>query len=285
MRLLKKRGKQLIKRKVDNLSEEYNIAYDFAVKSYKRFSEIIKSIVLFGSAAKMEMQKGSDIDIIIIVDDCTIVWDQTLIAWYRTELGKIIAGQKYADRLHINTVTLSVFWDEVRNGEPVMINVIRYGQPLVDYAGFFEPLKVLLARGKIRPSVEATYNTLRRAPIHIARARLNVLEAIESLYWALVDSSHSALMAAKQAPPSPEHIAELLNEVFVRQRKLDRKFVEYYNEVYNLFHNISHGNVKMISGREVDDHIEKVVEFEKVMRNLTVDLVKEERMIKLEIKK
>src|SRR3990167_11039506 len=149
MRLLKKRGKQLIKRKVDSLSEEYNIAYDFAVKAYKRFSEIIKSVVLFGSAAKREMQKGSDIDVIIIIDDCTIVWDQTLIAWYRQELTKIVAAQKYRERLHINTVQMTIFWEQVRNGSPLIINVIRYGQPLIDYGGFFEPLKVLLARGKI----------------------------------------------------------------------------------------------------------------------------------------
>ena len=285
MGLLKKRGHKIKKEINSGLSDEYNIAYDFAAKVYKRFNEVIKSVVLFGSTAKNEMQRGSDIDIIVIVDDCTIAWDQALIAWYRTELSKIIATQKYYDRLHINTVTLSVFWEEVRNGEPLIINVIRYGQPLIDYGGFFEPLKVLLAKGKIRPSVEATFNALRRAPIHIARARINVLGAIESLYWAMVDSSHAALMAAKEAPPSPEHVAELLDEVFVRQRKLDKRYVDYYKDIYNLYHNVSHGNVKSITGKEVDDHIERVIDFEKEMRNLTVDLVKEEKMIKLEMKK
>lgn len=284
MKLLKKRGKE-IKKGMKNPSDEYNIASDFAIKVYKRFNEVIKSVVLFGSAAKNEMQKGSDIDIIVIVDDCTIAWDQTLISWYRQELSKLVAGQKYANRLHINTVTLSVFWEEVRSGEPLIINVIRYGQALVDFGGFFEPLKVLLAKGKIRPSVEATYNALRRAPIHIARARINVLGAIESLYWAMVDSSHAALMAAKQAPPSPEQIYDYLVDVFVKNRKLDKKYADYYREVYSLYHNIAHGNIKFISGKEVDDHIEKVIDFEKELRNLTVDIVKEEKMIKLELKK
>ncbi|MBS3149164.1 nucleotidyltransferase domain-containing protein [Candidatus Woesearchaeota archaeon] len=284
MKLLRKRGKE-VKKEKNNLSEEYSIAYDFAVKVYKRFNEVIKSVILFGSAAKNEMQRGSDIDIIVIVDDCSIAWDQTLISWYRQELSKLVSGQKYRDRLHINTVTLSVFWEEVRNGEPLIINVIRYGQALVDFGGFFEPIKVLLAKGKIRPSVEATYNALRRAPIHIARARANVLGAIESLYWAMVDSSHAALMAAKQAPPSPEHIYEYLNDVFVKNRKLDRKYADYYREVYTIYHDIAHGNVNMITGKEVDDHIEKVIDFERVMRSLTIDIVKEEKMIKLELKK
>lgn len=284
MKVFRKRGK-LLKKEKNNLSDEYDIAYDFAIKVYKRFNEVIKSVILFGSAAKNEMQKGSDIDIIVIVDDCTIAWDQTLISWYRQELSKIVAGQKYANRLHINTVTLSVFWEEVRNGEPLIINVIRYGQALVDFGGFFDPLKVLLAKGKIRPSVEATYNALRRAPIHIARARVNILGAIESLYWAMVDSSHAALMAAKQAPPSPEHIYDYLTDVFVRKKKLDKKYADYYREVHNLYHNIAHGNIKFITGKEVDDHIEKVIDFEKELRNLTVNIVKEEKMIKLELKK
>jgi len=35
-------------------------------------------------------------------------------------------------------------------GEPVVMNIIRYGEPLVDFGGFFTPLKVLLQKGKIR---------------------------------------------------------------------------------------------------------------------------------------
>ncbi|MBS3146294.1 nucleotidyltransferase domain-containing protein [Candidatus Woesearchaeota archaeon] len=285
MAFLKKRVKEFKAVKKEGLSDEYNVAYDFAIKVYRRFNDVIKSIVLFGSAAKNEMKKGSDIDLIIIIDDCTIVWDQTLIAWYRQELTKIVAAQKYRERLHINTVQMTIFWEQVRNGSPLIINVIRYGQPLIDYGGFFEPLKVLLARGKIRPSVEATYQSLRTAPMHIARAKLNVLGAIENLYWSMVDSSHAALMALKQVPPSPEHISEMLIEVFVKQRKLDKKYVEYYNQVYNLYHNINRGNINSISGKEVDEHIDKAIEFERVLRNLTIDAVKQEKIVKIEIKK
>ena len=121
--------------------------------------------------------------------------------------------------------------------------------------------------------------------MHIARAKLNVLGAIENLYWSMVDSSHAALMALKQVPPSPEHISEMLIEVFVKQRKLDKKYVEYYNQVYNLYHNINRGNINSISGKEVDEHIDKAIEFERVLRNLTIDAVKQEKIVKIEIKK
>ena len=266
-------------------SSNYDIAYDFATKAYQKFREIIKSIVLFGSVSKNEAVEGSDIDLIIIVDDASIAWDQELIAWYREELGKLIASQNYKKEIHINTVTLSTFWDEVMSGLPVVINIIRYGQPLIDFGGFFEPLKVLLAQGKIRPTPEAIFTTLRRAPEHISRAILGILSSIENLYWAMVDSAHSALMAANQVPPSPEHISEMLEEVFVKTKRLDKKYLEYYNEVYTLTKNILHNNIKEVKGEEIDKHIKKVIEFEEVTRRITTKVIENEKIIRVEEKK
>src|SRR3989344_6366388 len=37
---------------VISLEKDYSIAYDFATSAYKKFQQIIKSIVLFGSVAK-----------------------------------------------------------------------------------------------------------------------------------------------------------------------------------------------------------------------------------------
>src|SRR3989339_304966 len=63
-----------------NLATEHDIAMDFAVKVYKKYDKMIKSVVLFGSTVKQDMQAGSDIYIIIILDDVTIAWDQELIS-------------------------------------------------------------------------------------------------------------------------------------------------------------------------------------------------------------
>ena len=264
------------------LAKDQDIAYDFSLKVYKRFKDIIKSIVLFGGVAKERLKKRSDIDLVIIIDDCTVQWDQELIAWYREELGKLINEQSYKDKLHINTVTLSVFWEEVRAGEPITINVLRYGRALIDFGGFFEPLKVLLAKGKIRPTPEAIFVTLKRAPMHVMKTRLNILNAVEGLYWGMVDSAHAALMAAGQLPPSPEHVADLLNFVFVKEKRLDKKYVQWYEEVRKLAHEITHGNIKGIDGKDVDDHIDKCNNFIKKMTDIVHNLIEHEKIIKIE---
>ncbi len=232
-------------------SKEYDIAYDFSIRVYKHMREIIKSIILFGSTAKGTSKDKSDIDIIIVVDDCTVLWDQELIAWYRQELGKILGASSYSKKLHINTVTLSAFWNQVLIGDPVIINIIRYGISLIDFGGFFSPLKILLAKGKIRPTKEAIYTALKRAPMHLSRSKFNILASIESLYWAMVDSSHAALMSSGEIPPSPEHIASLLETQFVRKGMLKQKYVEWYKEMYALAHYVSHGEIVDASGKEI----------------------------------
>jgi len=263
---------------------DYDIAYDFAIKAYKQFKEIVKSIILFGSASRGDAVKKSDIDIIILIDDCTVNWDQELIAWYREELGKLIAKQKYPKELHVNTVTLSVFWEELKAGEPVIINVLRYGRALIDFGGFFDPLKVLLAKGKIKPTPEAIFTTLRRAPDHIARAKYNILTSVEGFYWAMVDSAHGALMSVNEIPPSPEHVADMLNVVFVKPKKLERKYVDWFNELYRLSKDITHGNIVNIDGHVLEEQQRRTEDFVRKMIQLAGDYLKDKKIVKIEKK-
>jgi predicted nucleotidyltransferase/uncharacterized protein (UPF0332 family) len=275
----KNTSKKKIVKKTDR-----DIAYDFAVKAYKKFKEVVKSIVLFGSVPKGEARKGSDLDIVIIIDDCVINWDQELIAWYRQELSELLSKQRYKRKIHLTTVTLSSFMEEVRTGEPAVINMLRYGESLVDHGGFFNPLKVLLAKGKIRPTVESIFVTLRRAPMHLAKAKIDIVASMENIYWAMVDSAHASLMAAGQVPPSPEHVSEMLKEIFVKRKVLSDKYIKWFDELYDLAHEIMHGNVKFLSGEEIDKHIGRAEEFEKVMRNITSKIIENQKIIKVERK-
>jgi len=252
---------------------ESEIAMDFATKVYKKFERSIKSIILFGSTVKKTAVAGSDIDIIIILDDVSITWDQELIVWYREELSKILKANPYQKSLHINTIKLSTWWEDLMKGDPVIINVLRYGEAMIDMAGFFEPLKFLLIRGKIKSTPEAIYNCLQRAPIHIARSKSSELNSIEGLYWAMVDSAHAALIAAKVSPPSPEHVPAELKENFVDQGKLKMKYALWYRDLLILHKKIAHGEIKDLKGVEIDDWQEKTEEFLKVMTALIKDII------------
>ena len=200
------------------------------------------------------------------------------------ELRKLLEKQTYAERIHINSVTLSTFWEDVKEGEPAAINILRYGQTLIDFGGFFDPLKVLLAKGRIRPTPEAIFTTLRRAPLHLSRAKFDIVNSVEHLYWAMVDAGHAALMARGQVPPSPEHVGDMLDRIFVANKILDKKYVKWYQEMYTLAHDIVHGNVKSLSGKDIDEYMARAIDFEKTMRDITARLIHREKIIKVEKK-
>ena len=255
------------------LKSERDIAMDFSAKVIEKFDKMVKATILFGSVARQQNMSGSDIDIIILLDDASIRFDEELIAWYREELGKIIEKNPYKRDLHINTVKLTTWWNDLMNGDPTIVNILRYGEVLIDYGGFFNPLKILLQEGKIKATPEAIYNMLNRVPSHIARSKIAQMSAIEGCYWAMIESGQALLMAIKVSPPSPEHVPGLLRENFVDKKLMKQSYTTDIAELYKLHKKIVHGEVKDIEGKVVDLWQQKSEEFFKVVVKLLDEII------------
>jgi len=255
------------------LKTERDIAMDFAQKVYTKFDKLVKSIILFGSAVKHTNVTGSDIDIIILVDDASLRFDEKFILWYREELGKIIQENPYNQDLHINTIKLTTWWNDLTNGDPTIVNVIRYGETLIDFGGFFKPLKLLLQEGRIKPTPEAIHNALSKVPFHITRSKIAEISAIEGCYWAMVDSSQALLMSVGILPPSPEHIVELLNEHFVDKKLLKKEYVKSFRELHDLHKRIMHGEIKDLEGKVIDGWQQKAEDYFTVVMTLIKEII------------
>ena len=255
---------------------DHEITVDFAAKVYKLFDKIIKSVILFGSVEKKTISHNSDIDIIVLIDDVAINWDLELTAWYREELEKLMKANPYRGNLHINTVKLSTWWEGLLRGDPVVLNAIRHGEVILDHAGFVEPLKFLMAQGKIKGTPEAIYQCLQRAPSHIARSKAAELTAIDGLYWSMVDSAHGALIAAGYFPPSPEHVMIDLKEAFVDRGLLKMKYVLWYKDIFELHKQIDHREIYDLKGIEIDMWQKRAEEFLEVMVALVKKIVEKQ---------
>lgn len=249
---------------------ERDVALDFASAIHKRFDALVKATILFGSQAKNTATAASDIDIIILIDDASINWDLELTAWYREELGKVMKEKKYSYDIHINTLKLTTWWQDLMRGDPVVLNIVRYGEPLIDIGGFFSPLKALLVQGRISSTPEAVYEALQRAPMHLARSKAAELGAIEGVYWTMVDSAQAALIMAGLLPPSPEHVPEMLKEAFVDKGMMKIDYVSWYRQIFALHKDITHGKVLTIHGAEIDLWHERAENFLKKMTE-TID--------------
>ncbi|MDP2750172.1 MAG: hypothetical protein Q8O89_05045 [Nanoarchaeota archaeon] len=246
-------------------TKDIDIAYDFSKKIYKEFGNFLRAIILFGAAARRTSTESGDVDILIIIDDTTMVLSQEVVEAYRIITEKLIV--QTSQRLHITTIKFTDFWEYVKISDPIAINILRDGVALVD-TGFFDPLQMLLRQGRIRPSREAMWAYYTRAPATLHNSKWHIIQATIDLYWAMIDASHAALMKIGEVPASPIHVPDLLTDKFVKHNKLEKQYVKYMEEFYTLYKKITHREIKEIKGEDYDRYHRNAKMFVDRMRKL-----------------
>jgi predicted nucleotidyltransferase/uncharacterized protein (UPF0332 family) len=242
----------------DNYSDDIvKVAFKFTKEIHKELGDLVKAVVLFGSAARKKQDVG-DIDILLVVDDIGVVFSKELTQTYRIIVEKTV--QKVDKKLHVTSMKFTSFWEYVRGGDPIALNMLRDGFALYD-TGFFEPIQLLLNQGRIKPSPEALWAYFNRAPNTLRMSKIKILEACVDLYWAVIDSAHSALMSLNIVPPSPEHVADLLDEKLVKPKLLEKKYSWTMRKFYDLSKRITHKEIRSISGKEYDEYYKEALEF------------------------
>jgi len=252
---------------------DYQCAEKFSLAIRKELGDFVKAIVLFGSAARatehgLKPDKSlheHDIDVLIIINDLTMVLTQEVTEAYRVITENTAA--KISRRLHITTMKLTSFWDYMRNGDPVAVNMLRDGVPLHD-VGIFEPLQMLLFQGRIRPTKESIWNYYARAPATLANANWHILQAALDLYWAVIDAAHAALMKVGEIPPSPSHVADLLEQRLVKPGLIAKRYADAMRFFYELSRKITHREIRDIPGKKFDEYRTLAEDFVNAMKKV-----------------
>ena len=248
----------------NNISREnLVIARKFASHVYKEFGNFISALVVFGSTLDPTRKNKGDIDVLIVIDDVKIILSPEIMETYKVIVEKAIID--IDTRLHIQTMKLTSFWEYVRAGDPVAINILRGGLSLID-TGFFDPLQLLLKQGRIRPSKEAIYTYFSMSYGSLVNSRKNLLNAMLDLYWACIDAAHAALMKLGEIPPSPQHVADKLRERLVKPGHINRKHASTMQEMYIISRKILHNELREIHGKDYDHYRQKTHEFIQVMK-------------------
>jgi len=242
--------------------ENIDIAYEFAKQAYKEFGSFVKAIILFGSSTRTD-KKSRDIDILMIVDDVSMTISQDMVEAYRVINEKLITD--VSKDLHITTLKFTNFWEYVREGDPIAINMLSSGMCLID-SGFFEPLQHLLNQGRIRPSHEAVGVYIGRAKKTLHNSRWHLTQATLDLYWGVIDAAHSALMKIGEMPPTPSKVAERLTATLVRKKLLDKKYALIMDKFYKLSKKILHGEIVRVSGKQYDIYSKEAADFVEKMK-------------------
>ncbi len=238
------------KNKENYFSQDLDTSRKFAKIMYDELGTFISGLILFGSTIKNPAHPKKDIDILVILDDIRIQFTRDLVQTYRIITEKAIARVD-PKRLHIQSMKFTSFWEYVRSGDPVAINILRYGVSLID-TGFFDPLQILLEQGRIRPSKESIYTYLSMSPVSLNRSKQHLLTATVDLYWAAIDSAHAALMSTGEIPPTPEHVADMLQIKLVNNKHIAKKYADVMRRLYTLYKKITRLETIEVSGNDYD---------------------------------
>lgn len=250
----------------DRNEDDFEVAEKFAKDVHKDLQEFLLSAVLFGSCATDKATNMSDIDVLLIIDDVTHQITSELTEAYRL----VVHGHatKTSPRLHVNTLKLSNFWEYCREGDPVVVNMLRDGHIIFD-SGFFRPAQLLLQQGRIRPSREAIWTYYARSPNTLRSARKHLLMACTDMYWSAMDAAHAALMSVGELPPTPEHVPDLLEEKLVIEHKLlAPRFPHHMRELYHLHKSILHRELREIDGDQYEGYWRETLRLVDALRTI-----------------
>lgn len=243
-----------------------NIILNFSKDLIEKVDGLIKFIVLFGSYARNENKEDSDIDLLIVVDDVNPEFKNTSISFYYDNLNEILKSKEEYKKLHITTLTLSVFYDGVLKGDPLIINTLRVGIPIIDTLGFFKSLQELLKLGKIKNTEEAVLELKNKYNIEKNLIMVNLYKTLESIYLSILYLSQYLLLKNNIDTIEPEKIYEELKKI-LKDNGISNKEADTFKELYEYVKSCAK-NSSLLDFEKVLDLYYKSEDLEKILLNI-----------------
>jgi len=232
--------------KKDEVEERKKVLIEKSVKFMneirKRFGEIVKSVVIFGSIVRGDIKSTSDVDAWVILDDTSL---KTSVDFDRVREEVLLTAEDMKD-LHVQITYLTEFWQWVRMGSPELINFLRYGLVLYD-TGFVKPIQRMLQLGLLPPSEEVIKLKAKASEIRLEKIKSDLKSMIFDLRYCASDIIQAVLMHYYKTQPDPKEIPKYL-EKMVEEGKLEKDFLEKWKDIDKLWKDIDHKLVKEING-------------------------------------
>lgn len=245
----------------------------FTNEARKQFGNIVKSVLIFGSAAKGELKKTSDADVWVILDDTATKSSE--------DLDKV-SGQLYLiahelKDLHIQITPLTEFWQWVRAGSPELVNFLRYGLAIYD-TGFIKPVQRMLQMGLLPPSEETISLKAKAAVARLKKLKLDLKSMIFELRYSATDIIQAVVMYYYKAQPDQKVIPEFL-EKLVLDKGLEKEYVEKFKELDRMWKDLEHKIVKEVDAQYLKKAFDLAYDIIERFKRLLPEELKEEDII------
>ncbi|MFH8080829.1 MAG: nucleotidyltransferase domain-containing protein [Candidatus Aenigmatarchaeota archaeon] len=247
----------------------YPKVIEFTTRLKKTYGDMIKSVLIFGSAARGDMKDTSDIDVWVIVDDT---------AAKRTEdVNKIrLQIQMIATELkdiHPQMNTLTEFWNWMKVGSPELFNFLRVGLVVYD-TGFIKPVQRMLQKGLFSPSEETAGLKARSSEAILKRVEATLKTLIFDLRYAATDICQAVIIYNYREAPDQKNMPEYLKRL-VKDKKMSPIFVEKYEKLNKLWKDLDHELIKKVSIEHLKEAMELSTSIIEEMKKHLPDYIKE----------
>ncbi len=245
---------------------------EFSDKLLEKLGDKVKCVAVYGSVPEARHTHESDIDTFIVLDDTKLEEDVPSEAKDKIRKKVTKLAKETDERITIQYFTfLTEFWDSIRKGEPLIVAVLRKGEPVYD-VGIFMPAKRMLQRGKIISSQEAVEKRLKMAALGYKKAEQSFKQSIpHKLEQAVANAGQAPIMYIGKTPPNKEDVGKTLKKLFVENESLEEKYVEIADKVHD-FNDKAEKHPEEITAEEVEKHLEMTDDFIRRMHKLVGQL-------------
>lgn len=256
--------------------KQLSIATRFKDEVLKKYKDLVKAVVIFGSFVRKDFHERSDIDLLVIIDDTIARFTPEMKLNFDDDIYNV--GKRISEDIVVQPAwTLTEFWDMARIGHPLLYTIVRDGWALYD-TGFFIPIRKLLETGRIPTTLEAVEKFMEAAPQKINRVETGKLYMVaEDLYYAVLNSSQAVLMYLGQNPPTPKHTPGDVREHMVKSGLLEEVYLNDLENIIDFRKKVEHKEIKDITGQQLDEFIQKTKSFVSRMEQLLQHLQKKKK--------
>ncbi len=244
----------------------------------KKFGKYIKSMCVGGSRKTGKgKKKTSDIDIAIIVDD-TDVRRMTRIELKEKLFQRLCEmGFPISKKIHPQPYLLTEFWEYVREGNPVIYNLVLRDSVILFDTGFLLPMQMLLKMGKIKPSKEAVDKHIFVAKELLKLTKKTILSRlVYNLEQCVVSSTQAVLMELGYRPPAPRAVPDFAHDILLKEKKLiTQEYVSIAERAIDVYKAIEHKEKKKITANEFDNLMKDTEKYVKKMESILKKIRKE----------
>jgi len=206
----------------------------------RKYGDLIKSVVIFGSTARGDVKKGSDVDVWVLVDDTISKASKDEDEITR---GLYLISESIGD-VHVQVTSLTEFWQWIKIGSPELINYLKYGLPIYD-TGFIKPIQRMLELGLIPPSEEAVKLKSNAAELRLKKIKVDMKNMIFDLRYSASDIIQAVVMKLYKAQPDQKNIPTYLKKM-IEEGKLEEEYLEKWEKLNSLWKKIDHGEIKEV---------------------------------------